>query len=148
MTAGGDVYNFGNYAIVSAELAEVFYCLKKLAEIFEFSEDEDAASLVEKQMSVSGYASRMKSSVSEFLKRVYRTDLDRAAKDSFAGKIGDILNEMKRKTFYFREIALQLPADKIKANLRDAALLADGLPDMVAALDAGEDEIKLRGNNG
>ena len=148
MAAQADGYNFGNYAIVSEELAEVFFCLKKMAEVFEFSENENTVSLVEKQMTVSGYASRMKSSVSDFLKRVYRIDLDHAAKDSFAGKIAEVLNEMKRKTFYFREIALQLPADKIKANLRDAALLAGGLPDMVAALDAGEDELKLRGNDG
>ena len=140
MAAPADVYNFGDYAIASEELAEVFFCLKKMARALEFSEDEDAVSLVEKQMAVSGYAARMKSSVSAFLKRVYQKELELASKESYAGKICEILNEMKRKTFYFREIALQLPAGKIKDNLREAAALASGLPRMVAALDAGEDE--------
>lgn len=140
MEARSGCYNFGDYAIVSAELAEVFFCLKKMAESFDFSEDESAASLVEKQMAVSGYAARMKSSVSAFLKRVYQKDLEQAEKDSRAGKICEILNEMKRKTFYFREIALQLPTGKIKDNLREAAALTGSLPEMIAALDAGEDE--------
>jgi len=139
MTESASVYNFGSYAIASEELAEVFFCLKKMAEALVFSEDEDAVSLVEKQMTVSGYAARMKSSVSAFFKRVYQKELELAAKESHAGKICDILNEIKRKTFYFREIALQLPAGKIKDNLREAAALADGLPQMVAALDAGEE---------
>ena len=139
MASGADVYNFGNYTVSSEELAEVFFCLGKMAEAFDFSEDENTVSLVEKQMTVSGYAARMKSSVSAFFKRVYQKDLNLAEKESYAGKICELLNEMKRKTFYFREIALQLPAGQIKDNLREAAALADRLPRMVAALDAGEE---------
>ena len=136
------IYDFGNYETVSEELAEIFYCLKKMASDFDFSENEPIASLVEKQTAVCGYASRMKASFSEFLKRAYHTDPDHVAEGSYAGKIAGVLNEMKRKTFYFEKIALQLPADKIKTNLREAARLANSLPAMVAALDAGEDEVR------
>ena len=136
------IYDFGNYVTASVELAEIFFCLKKMAAVLEFSQEESVDSLVEKQMAVSGYASRMKSSLARFLEREYQAELKDAAEGSYARKIENCLNEMKKKTFYFREIALQLPADKIKANLNEAALLAAGLPAMVAALDAGEDEVK------
>ena len=142
------LYDFDDYEIVSEELAEVFVCLKNLAAVFDASSDKDAVSLVERQMTVSGYAARMRMSVSGFLKRVYQIEPEKAVKESYAGKIFEILDEIKRKTFYFREIALQLPADKIKTNLQEAASLAAALPVMVAALDAGEDEGKLRGDNG
>ncbi|MBR1778465.1 MAG: hypothetical protein IJ752_07800 [Alphaproteobacteria bacterium] len=142
MTEEKRIYDFGNYVTASEELAEIFFCLKKMASVLEFSDDETVDALVEKQMAVSGYASRMKSSLSDFLERAYHAELDQVAQGSFAAKIAENLNEMKKKTFYFREIALQLPADQIKANLREAARLAGGLPSMVAALDAGEDEVK------
>ena len=138
------LYNFDDYEIASEELAEVFICLKNLAAVFDASADENAASLVERQMAVSGYAARMRASVSGFLKRVYQIEPEKAVKESYAGKIFEILDEIRRKTFYFREIALQLPADKIKTNLQEAASLAVGLPVMVAALDAGEDEGKFK----
>lgn len=136
------IYDFGNYVTASEELAEIFFCLKRMATVFEFSDEENIDSLVEKQMAVSGYASRMKSALSDFLRRAYHAELKDAAEGSYARKIENSLNEMKKKTFYFREVALQLPADKIKANLHEAALLAAALPSMVAALDAGGDEIK------
>lgn len=146
--AGKGLYNFDGYEISSEELAEVFVCLKNMVAVFDASADENAASLVERQMIVSGYAARMKAAVSGFLKRVYQIQPEKTVKESYAGRIFEILDEIKRKTFYFREIALQLPADKIKTNLQEAASLAAGLPVMVAALDAGEDEGKLRGDNG
>lgn len=136
------IFDFGNYVTASEELAEIFFCLKKMAAVLEFSEDETIESLVEKQQAVSGYASRMKSSLSDFLDRAYHTDVDDVAEGSYAWKIAECLKEMKKKTFYFREMALQLPAEEIKSNLHQAARLAADLPLMVAALDAGEDEVK------
>lgn len=136
------IYDFGNYSTSSEDLAEILFYLKKMTSVVEFSETESLDSLVEKQMAVSGYASRMKTSLRSFLKNAYQTDLDNVPEDSYAGKIVKNLNEMKKKTFYFREMALQLPADEIKANLQEAAQLAEAVPLMVAALDAGEDEVK------
>ena len=136
------VYDFGNYVTSSEELAEIFYNLKKMAAVLDFSENTSADSLVEKQTAVSGYVSRMKHSLSDFAERVYQCGLDDVPQESCAGKIVQTLDEIKRTTFYFRETALQLPADKIKSNLREAARLADALPAMVAALDAGEEEVE------
>ena len=142
MTAEKRIYDFGNCSTSSEDLAEILFCLKKMTSVLEFSETETVDSLVEKQMAVSGYASRMKMSLSNFLKNEYHTDLEDVSEKSYAGKIVKNLDEMKKKTFYFRDMALQLPADKIKANLHEAALLAGAVPSMVAALDAGEDEVK------
>ena len=136
------VYDFGDHVTTSEELAEIFYCLKKIEPALEFSENETVDSLVEKQMAVSGYASRMKSSVLLYLEKKSQAEIENVPEDSYAGRIIRNLNEMKKKTFYFREKALQLPAGKIKANLQEAALLAGSLPSMVAALDAGEDEVR------
>ena len=136
------IFDFGNYVTASEELAEIFFCLEKMAAVLEFSENEAVEALVEKQTAVSGYASRMKSSLSDFLEREYDTELDDVAIGSYAWKIAECLKEMKKKTFYFREKALQLPAEEIKSNLHEAARLAATLPLMVAALDAGEDEVK------
>lgn len=136
------VYDFGKYVTSSEELAEIFYNLKRMESVLDFPENASVDSLVEKQTAVSGYASRMKTSLSNFAKRVYHCDLDAIPQETYAGKIIRTLDGIKKETFYFKEMALQLPAGKIKGNLREAARLADGLPEMVAALDSGEDEGK------
>lgn len=142
MSEEARIYNFGNYVTSSEQIAEIFFYLKQMEDHCIFSAEETSDSLVEKQMAVSGYASRIKGSLKQFMKNVYRTDLDRVAKETYAGRIADTLDEIKKTTFYFREAALQLPAGKIRDNLYRAAGLAAGLPVMVAALDAGEDEAK------
>lgn len=136
------IYDFGDYVTSSEELAEIFYGLKKMAAALDFSDNTPADSLIEKQTAVSGCVSRMKHSLSDFAKRVYHCGLEDIPPETYAGKIIQTLDGIKRKTFYFKETALQLPADKIKSNLREAARLADSLPAMVAALDAGEDEVE------
>ncbi len=142
MSEEARVYNFGNYVTSSEEIAEIFFCLKQMESQCAFSPDETPDSLVEKQMAVSGYASRIKASLRQFMKNAYRQDLDRAPEGSRAGQAVAALDEMKKITFYFREAALQLPAEKLKDNLYRAAGLAARLPVIVAALDAGEDEAK------
>ncbi|MGN1080272.1 MAG: hypothetical protein ACI4TE_08905 [Alphaproteobacteria bacterium] len=142
MSEESRIYNFGNYVTSSEEIAEIFFYLKQMETQCAFSPDETADSLVEKQMAVSGYVSRIKASLKQFMKNAYQSDPDRAAEESCAGQAVAILDEMKKITFYFREAALQLPAEKIKDNLYRAAGLAARLPVMVAALDAGEDEAK------
>ena len=142
MTEDQRVYDFGDHVTSSKELAEIFFDLKKMEAVFELSENEPVPSLVEKQTAVCGYVSRMKSALLDFMERAYKTDENNISGNSYAGRIVKNLDEMKKKTFYFQEKALQLPAEKIKANLSDAARLAAELPSMVAALDAGEDEAR------
>ena len=142
MSEESRIYNFGNYATSSEEIAEIFFYLKQMETQCAFSPDETSDSLVEKQMAVSGYVLRIKASLKQFMKNAYQADLDGAPEGSCAGRTAAMLDEMKKITFYFREAALQLPAEKIKDNLCRAAGLAARLPVMVAALDAGEDEAK------
>ena len=136
------IYDFGNHVTTSKELAEIYYYLKKMESVFETAERESVASLVEKQTAVCGYVSRMKSAFLDFMEQVHKTDEENIPEESYAGKIIANLNEMKKKTFYFQEKALQLPTDKIKSNLSEAARLAGELPSMIAALDVGEDRGK------
>ena len=136
------IYNFGNYVTSSEQIAEIFFYLKQMEVQCAFLPDETSDSLVEKQMAVSGYVSRIKGSLKQFMKSVYQTDLEHVAKETYAGRIAVTLDEIKNITFYFREAALRLPAEKIRDNLHRAAGLAAGLSAMVAAFDAGEDEAK------
>ena len=89
------VYDFGDHVTTSEELAEIFYCLKKIEPALEFSENETVDSLVEKQMAVSGYASRMKSSVLLYLEKKSQAEIENVPEDSYAGRIIRNLNEMK-----------------------------------------------------
>lgn len=136
------IYNFGKYVTSSEEIAEIFFYLKQMEIQCAFSPDETTDSLVERQMAVSGYASRAKAALKLFMKNAYQADPADMPKESCAGRTAAVLDEIKRLTFYLRDAALQLPAAKIKDNLIRAAGLADRLPVMAAALDAGEDEAK------
>lgn len=142
MSAEPRIYNFGNYVTSSEEIAEIFFCLKQMETQCYFLPNETTDALVEKQMAVSGYVSRIKASLKQFMKNEYQTDVGREGQKGYVGQIVAILDEMKKITFYLRDAALQLPADKLKENLYRAAGLAAQLPEMVAALDAGEDEVK------
>ncbi len=142
MSAEPRIYNFGNYVTASEGIAEIFFYLKQMEIQSFFLPNETVDSLVEKQMAVSGYVSRIKASLKQFMKNEYQTDVGREKQRGYVNQIIVILDEMKKITFYLREAALQLPAEQIKDNLSRAAGLAARLPVMVAALDAGEDEVK------
>ncbi len=142
MSEENRIYNFGKYVTSSEEIAEIFFFLKQMESVLSFPPDESVDFLVEKQTAVSGYVSRIKASLRQFMEKAYRIDPDLAEKGTCAGKAVEILDEMKKITFYFRDAALQLPAEKLKDNLLRAAALANQLPAVIAALDAGEDEIK------
>lgn len=101
MSEEARVYNFGNYVTSSEEIAEIFFCLKQMESQCAFSPDETPDSLVEKQMAVSGYASRIKASLRQFMKNAYRQDLDRAPEGSRAGQAVAALDEMKKSRFIF-----------------------------------------------
>lgn len=138
------IYNFGEYSTASEEVAEIFFYLKKMGPELAFSENDSAAVLVEKQEAVSGYVSRIKSSLKQFMKNAYKADLTDAPEGSYAARISAVLDEMKKITFYFREAAVDLPPERLRENLHRAAELSAGLDKMAAALDAGEDEMKER----
>lgn len=136
------IYNFGKYVTSTEEIAEIFFFLKQMEAVLSFSPDESVDFLVEKQTAVSGYVSRIKASLRQFMEKAYRIDPDQVKKGSCAGRAVEILDEMKKITFYFRDAALRLSAEKLKDNLLRAAALANQLPAVIAALDAGEDESK------
>lgn len=138
------IYNFGEYATASEEIAEIFFYLKKMEPELAFSQDDGAGVLIEKQEAVSGYVSRIKSSLKQFMKNEYKADLADAPEGSYAARISAVLDEMKKITFYFRKAAVDLPPERLRENLHRASELSAGLAKMAAALDAGEDEVKER----
>ena len=142
MSEEARIYNFGSYVTSSEEIAEIFFYLKQMEVQCSFLSQASSDALVEKQMAVCGYVSRIKASLRQFMKNEYQTELEEIAKESCAGKIITVLDEIKKNTFYFRDVALQLPEEKLKDNLYRAVELTAQLPEMVAALDAGKDEVK------
>lgn len=101
MSEESRIYNFGNYATSSEEIAEIFFYLKQMETQCAFSPDETSDSLVEKQMAVSGYVSRIKASLKQFMKNAYQADLDGAPEGSCAGRTAAMLDEMKKSRFIF-----------------------------------------------
>lgn len=138
------IYDFGDYTTASEEIAEIFFYLKKMEPELAFSDADGVSALVEKQEAVSGYVSRIKSSLKQFMKNTYKADLADVPEGSYAARISAVLDEIKKITFYFKEAAVNLPPERLRENLHQAAVLSAGLVKMAAALDAGEDEVKER----
>lgn len=142
MTQDKQIYNFGDYITTSEEIAELFFYSKKIEASCTFSQNASVENLVQNQTTVSGCVSCMKASLEHFMQKEYETSLDELTETSYGGRIVALLNKIKSIVFYFQEVALGLPIEKLKDNLQQAMERNQRLPQMIAALDAGEDEIK------
>ncbi len=136
------IYNFENYVTSSQNIAEVFFYLKQMQAQCAVLPAETHKSLVEKQMAVSGFASRIKVSLKQFMQEAYQADPNQISQKTNANQVMTVLDEIKATTFYLHEAALHLSEEQLRRNLHHAAVLSAKIPAMVAALDAGEDEVK------
>lgn len=124
------------------KIRDALYYADMVRSALDFSDGESVEELVDRRETAAGAAIRVRVALIEFVRDVYDADFSLAKKGTKSAEIQERLKKINFLTFSLRKDALNMSVEELKNSIEQARIQASALPMLIAALQAGEDEMK------